>query len=197
MRHVWTTADHRFVRDNYLKMTDEELAAHIGGSVSHLLKVRTMLGLVRPKNIDGFRDRWARAKAGRGKMFWCTSRGKRIKRIKVYDGDREVVMSYARYKWIKHNGPVPDGMVVSPKDGNINNCKLDNLELRTKAKAVSVFQKTRPVDSRRRAAKKRKEWMTKKRAAQIYLNHKPYEFGLYQQAGVEKSMDAVTNEPIH
>lgn len=38
-----------------------------------------------------------------------------------------------RATWEKYNGPIPDGMLVSFKDGNVENCDINNLMLITRA----------------------------------------------------------------
>lgn len=43
--------------------------------------------------------------------------------------------------WEKHNGPVPEGMNVSFKDSNRENCDIDNLMLVTKAEHVVLTTK--------------------------------------------------------
>ena len=35
------------------------------------------------------------------------------------------------HAWEQANGPVPEGMIVAAKDGNVQNIELDNLCLRT------------------------------------------------------------------
>lgn len=42
-------------------------------------------------------------------------------------------MPLSRYKWQKHRGPIPQGMIVIHKDGNPMNCKVSNLKLISKA----------------------------------------------------------------
>ena len=43
-----------------------------------------------------------------------------------------------RAVWEEHNGPVPDGMVVSFRDSNRLNCDISNLMLITKAENVQL-----------------------------------------------------------
>ena len=43
-----------------------------------------------------------------------------------------------RAVWEEHNGPVPDGMVVSFRDGNRMNCDIGNLMLITKAEHAAM-----------------------------------------------------------
>lgn len=46
-----------------------------------------------------------------------------------------------RETWEKHNGPIPDGMIVSFKDGNRKNCDISNLMLISMAENVRLNQK--------------------------------------------------------
>lgn len=43
--------------------------------------------------------------------------------------------------WEKANGPIPEGCVLIFKDGNRENCNLDNLLLATKAESQMMNQK--------------------------------------------------------
>lgn len=43
--------------------------------------------------------------------------------------------------WEEHNGPVPDGMVVTFKDGDRSNCDIDNLMLVTKGENCILTRK--------------------------------------------------------
>lgn len=44
------------------------------------------------------------------------------------------------YVWEQANGPVPEGMVILFKDGNRQNCELDNLTLVSKAERLRLTQ---------------------------------------------------------
>lgn len=50
--------------------------------------------------------------------------------IRISEGEWEL---YRRHQYKKHFGPIPEGMVVSHKDGNTLNCFPENLELITMA----------------------------------------------------------------
>ena len=43
-----------------------------------------------------------------------------------------------RAVWVEHNGPIPDGMVVTFKDSNRTNCDIENLMLITKGENVVI-----------------------------------------------------------
>ena len=46
-----------------------------------------------------------------------------------------------RAVWEEHNGPVPDGMAVIFKDGNRQNCSIDNLMLISRAELATMVKK--------------------------------------------------------
>lgn len=45
-----------------------------------------------------------------------------------------------RAVWEEHNGPIPDGMIVTFKDGNKQNCDIDNLMLITRGEHASLVK---------------------------------------------------------
>lgn len=45
-----------------------------------------------------------------------------------------------RAVWIEHNGPIPDGMMVSFKDGDKENCDIDNLMLISNAENLELWR---------------------------------------------------------
>lgn len=45
-----------------------------------------------------------------------------------------------RATWEKHNGPIPEGMCVTFKDGNTENCDIDNLMLISRAENARLNQ---------------------------------------------------------
>lgn len=49
--------------------------------------------------------------------------------IKV-EGERKMVFKH-RHVWQQHHGPIPKGMLVTFRDGNRQNCDIQNLELRS------------------------------------------------------------------
>ncbi len=177
MRHVWTTADHRFIRENYLSMTDKELATHIGTGPRQLRDVRLSLGCKRPRSFAGLHAGWAKNLERKGKPYWTNEKGKPVKRITVYRDGRGITMNYCRYVWEKYNGPVPAGMYVTTKDGNRMRTRIDNLILVTKAELSSLAQGRASAEKRSEAVRKGHAARRRKRAAEIYLTHKPYEFG--------------------
>lgn len=46
-----------------------------------------------------------------------------------------------RRVWEDHNGPIPDGMYITFKDGNKENCSIENLMLITKAENQAMMRK--------------------------------------------------------
>lgn len=46
-----------------------------------------------------------------------------------------------RTVWEEHNGPIPDGMMVSFKDGNKTNCDIENLMLITRGENVALTRR--------------------------------------------------------
>ena len=64
----------------------------------------------------------------------------------VYHKTEDGIVLKHRYIWEQHNGEVPDGHIVAFKDGNRQNCNIDNLCLMS-----------REENARRRAASETKE----------------------------------------
>ena len=57
--------------------------------------------------------------------------------IKYRDGfDNKNTMPYARYVWEKEHGKIPNQHCIIHKDGNPQNCDIDNLELKSKAEML-------------------------------------------------------------
>lgn len=103
--------------------------------------------------------------------------GRKVKRIKI----NGVWIRYARYVWEKANGPIPKGHHIVHADRNQLNCALPNLRCLDKAGYVKHAQQGLRYDERYRAnvgaaVSKAKQYAKRKKAAEIYLAHKPYEF---------------------
>ena len=103
--------------------------------------------------------------------------GRKVRRIKI----NGVWIRYARYVWEKANGPIPKGHHIVHADRNQLNCALPNLRCLDKAGYVLHAQQGVKYDEQYRAnvgaaVSKAKQYAKRKRAAKIYLAHKPYEF---------------------
>ena len=63
--------------------------------------------------------------------------------IKV-EGHRQMVFKH-RYVWEKHNGKIPDGNVITFKDGDKANCNIDNLIMITRSELVIYNRRFRKI----------------------------------------------------
>lgn len=80
--------------------------------------------------------------------------GKKVRRIKVRMGGRggERWMRYARWWWLKHKGPIPDGKCVLHLDGDLLNDAPENLVLGTVADSLMIAHADDPAMSDRNRA---------------------------------------------
>ena len=58
------------------------------------------------------------------------------------DGPRwKMWKPYHRHIWEQHNGPIPEGMIVTFKDQNPMNCDIENLMLVTRGEHCTMARK--------------------------------------------------------
>jgi hypothetical protein len=100
------------------------------------------------------------------------------RRIKIAEGKR---ISYGRYVWEQANGPAPKGHRVVHLDNDQMNCDLSNLKLMTNEEACKYIPRFFDYSFAWRekvgdAVRDAKEHGRRKKAAETYLTHKPYEF---------------------
>lgn len=85
--------------------------------------------------------------------------------LRQTDGDRR---SLAHVVWEDHHGPIPDGHQVKIKNGDISDCRIENMELLPR---TAVLDLVRPTDGRNQftpaALLKRKS----RRRARLFTNH--------------------------
>lgn len=74
--------------------------------------------------------------------------------VKV-EGERKMVHKH-RHVWQQHYGPIPNGMLVTFRDGNRQNCDIENLELRSMADNARRTVSSETPESRRRRLEKGK-----------------------------------------
>lgn len=137
----WTPAEDLLVRLFYADRDDSFLAQLLPGRSEEAICQRAA-GMGIRKSAE-HRSQAARAAflkscAARGvqpgqerRPIGATHRKGRYILIKVAQPD--VWKPLHRHVWEQANGPVPEGMIVAAKDGNVRNAVLENLCLRTNA----------------------------------------------------------------
>jgi hypothetical protein len=166
----WTEEQVKYLRNNYQKMGDTEMAElfekrwpkHKKWTDKHIRKKRIYLNLRRTKmqtqsilerNIECGRyavcaeKRWAKAyisPVGEIKV-WCTSAGNKFKVIKTRAG----FVHYAPWLYRKTFGKIPKGYIVSFKDRDNMNVVPENLELITRADQARRMVTRYPAELRK------------------------------------------------
>lgn len=155
----WTEEQIEFLKANYKRIGDTEMAEifektwpkNKKWSKKHIEKKRRYLKLKRTaKQIEGIKKRAIKAGvyAEVVKKMWQTrgvtpvgeihvwkrSGGNPLKVIKTEDGFAHL----CREVWKKHHGEIPEGMVVTVKDGNTLNLNIDNLELMDRGELAQI-----------------------------------------------------------
>jgi hypothetical protein len=149
----WTAAEITYLKRNYRRMGDKEIAKRLTEKIStdgkvyqlkQIEKKRNYLGLHRTSeqlkaikarntaagcwSINHWK-RWVNQKPIGTVIRWYLQTGKEVLYIKTETGYRKL----AHVNWEKANGPIPKGKVIRLKDGNPYNCNPENLECLTKA----------------------------------------------------------------
>lgn len=149
-KEYWSKEQVEFLKANYKIMGDTEIAEifekrwpkNKTWTKKHIDKKRLYLKLKRtPKDLELIKKRnkelgrWAlcarkmwdtRGTASLGEVrIWKTSKGGHVKMVKTENG----FVDYSREVWKKHHGEIPEGMVVTVKDGDPLNIKIENLDL--------------------------------------------------------------------
>jgi len=165
---AWTIREENFLRDTYETMTAAEIANAIGRTKSSVKNHARSIGLKLPEDEANRRASISRFPKGhvpynkgtRGLMAsnsGCFQKGhvpKNTKHdeaitIRQKKGDppykyfRVIVgkwMLLHRYLWEQVNGPIPPKHVLRFKDGDTINCELDNLELISMSKNMTMNQ---------------------------------------------------------
>ncbi|CAH0645895.1 HNH endonuclease [Pseudomonas putida] len=137
----WTEAEDAVLRQFYPTRTNKEMLV--------LLPERTKTAITLRANLFGLSKTEAHRSETHRRIFLaaCEARGEspgqdprpigathrkgRYTLIKIAQPD--VWKPLHVHTWEQVNGPVPEGMIVAAKDGNVQNVNLDNLCLRTRA----------------------------------------------------------------
>ncbi|HGY9632391.1 HNH endonuclease signature motif containing protein [Pseudomonas monteilii] len=137
----WAEAEDDLLRQLYPNKTNKELCLLLPGRTKTAITLRAALfGLVKTdahRSETHRRILLARLEAKGGQIcqdprpVGATHRKGRYTLIKVAQPD--VWKPLHIYTWEQANGPVPEGMIVAAKDGNVQNTNLANLCLRTRA----------------------------------------------------------------
>lgn len=151
----WTEEQVEYLKDNYDKIGDKELAEifnerfpkkktwtikHIEKKRKYLQLKRTTIQLQEIKRRNVGKGRWknmptweTRGAAIEGEIrTWYSSKNIPFKIIK--QGGKFV--HYIPYLWEKHNGKIPEGFIVTTIDGNNLNTVPKNLRLITRTQAA-------------------------------------------------------------
>lgn len=135
----WTEGEDALVRQLYANRTNEEMCLLLPGRTKTAITLRAAhFGIVKTRE---HRSKISRQtflatcnalgiKPGQQpRPIGSTHRKGRYILVKVADPD--VWKPLHTHVWEQANGPVPEGMIVCAKDGNVRNTELDNLCLRT------------------------------------------------------------------
>lgn len=169
-----------FMRRNVAKMTDQKMSALLCRMYGAGRWTEERVGRVRLKHgITKGRKHDNRAlPVGTVKAF----RKNGTKRMLIKVGANPYRWElYSRHVWREQRGPIPAGHSIIHVDGDPLNCDVSNLRCVSRSEHGRWAQKSLVYDeahgrklsegvSRSRAYAKRKK------AAEIYLAHKPYEF---------------------
>lgn len=173
-------AELAFIRRNYLDMTDSKMSMRMSKmfgagrwSPNRVKRVRVHYDMVKGRTYSH-----AAHKVGTIRVY--KSRDTKVKVIKV-SGNPGKWVRYGRYVWEQQNGPLPKGHSIIHLNGDPLDCGLENLACVTVSDKLKHAQKSIKYDDVRierisTAVRKAKQYAKRKKAAEIYLAHKPYEF---------------------
>ena len=182
-----TTRMLRIIREHGPRMSDEDLAALLRDTIgpdlwtaTRVRDVRKRHGIKRaPDYVLSMRAPAPYTGAPDGTVRLMKHGGEMVPHIRVAPSKWR---PYRIYVWEQANGPLPKGWVVTHKDGDAHNCDLSNLEAVPRAEMMRRMNARRAewIDSWREVYRegcaKYLEEQRRKKAAEIYLAHKPYEF---------------------
>lgn len=190
----WTPQQEECLRRNYKTLGDTELAEIFnrrwkkqkGWTNKHIDKKRLQLGLkrtraevayIRRRNIEKGRFAMCAAKA------WETRGEKAAEKETLLwrQGDTVIAVNKVNGRWVhhapwyyrKHIGPVPKGMVVRVKDGNVANITKDNLELVSRAENARLNRTQGPEYKREKIKSFIKYQITQNEKQIIRLKRSP------------------------
>jgi hypothetical protein len=173
----WTMNEVRFVQQNYLKMTDEEMGRELNRPKTSVEAFRMRNKIWKAKEKTQFKkghNPWNKGKSINPGGRTCETQfkpGNRPHNIKhnycvsVRNDSRGVAYKHIRIQcakwvplhrfiWETTHGEIPKGSIVIFKDKNPMNCTLDNLECITRGESV-----TRNANRKKAAKKMIKHWM--------------------------------------
>jgi hypothetical protein len=144
----WTPKEVKFLKDNYQDLTRGELAKELGRSfmsVKSKAKEQNLYKTKEARSKISQRPNDGQYKKGQRPLNY-TEVGKIHEKLDKRTGNTYLYIKFksekgihsvynhmplSYYNWEKVNGPVPEGMVLSFKDGDTFNCELSNLKLIT------------------------------------------------------------------
>lgn len=137
----WSPAEDQIVRQFYADKNDQFLTFALPGRTPDAICQRAAgMGIRKSKasRSEAYRRAYLRQIEKNGthpgksiRPIGSTHQKGRYILIKVADPD--VWKPLHRHVWEQAHGPVPEGMIVAAKDGNVRNAVLENLCLRTPA----------------------------------------------------------------
>lgn len=133
----WTAAEDYLIRDLYPDQDQDFMALALPGRSYAAIACRAYgLGVPKSKKrlAEMGRTGMNKVRAKYGDEYWRKPIGATHNRgcytaVKVAEPD--IWVSLHRYTWELVNGPIPEGLMVAAKDGNLRNAAIDNLCLRT------------------------------------------------------------------
>lgn len=192
MKH-YTMAEQRYLRDNWRRYTDAELAAHLGRTPGSIKGARVRYGFV---GKDSTRFEKGLTPWNKGKDFQPGGRSVETRfqpgdlpKNTRQDGDISprrdtksgITYLYIRvalgkwvllqrHVWQQEHGAIPTGMVVVFRDGNTQNCTLENLELITRSELLARNENRKKMAASLRATYQ-KERIRKKYGLPLMTGH--------------------------
>ena len=151
MKPTWTYKENLFVRENWRRLTDAQLAKRLGRSEIGVQKHRTeILRLLRPhggaqnkvgkfKIKPAFRLKW---REGRGYLAIVSANGRDTKEIQ-----------YARWWWEGNVGPLTQATHVLYRDGNLRNINPSNFYTAPKSAMTAKIHSKRTSYAKRSRVK--------------------------------------------
>lgn len=121
MRKALTIRELEHIRASFHTQSDEQLAKELGRTAASVAQIRFKYRLIKGKSTKQKAPDEFHVKRSVG----C----KPYLNIKI--GRKWV--SYHRHLWEQAHGPIPAGLILAFKNGNTMDCRLDNLELLTRA----------------------------------------------------------------
>lgn len=133
----WTKEEEDILIEMYNSNTNKEIAKVLNRTPNAIRGRLYILGLTKSSEwrskINAITNNGAEALKNRALPVGSERRGDGYVEIKI--GENEWVRKH-RYIYVKAHGEIPEGYVVTFKDGNSMNCEIDNLKLATYAEIM-------------------------------------------------------------